>query len=48
LDGCVFSLPCHALGELPVGLMLTAPGGQDVWLVVAVLAVEAELQRSRH
>jgi hypothetical protein len=27
LDGCAFTLPCHAPGELPVGLMLTAPGG---------------------
>ena len=22
LDGCALSLPCHAAGELPVGLML--------------------------
>jgi aspartyl-tRNA(Asn)/glutamyl-tRNA(Gln) amidotransferase subunit A len=43
LDGCSFSLPCHAEGELPVGLMLTAPGGQDAWLAGVALAVEAVL-----
>ncbi len=43
LDGCSFSLPCHAAGELPVGLMLTAPGGQDAWLAGVALAVEAAL-----
>jgi aspartyl-tRNA(Asn)/glutamyl-tRNA(Gln) amidotransferase subunit A len=41
LDGCSFSLPCHAPGELPVGLMLTAPGGQDAALAGVALAVEA-------
>ena len=44
LDGCAFTLPCHAAGELPVGLMLTAPGGQDATLAAAALAVEATLQ----
>lgn len=43
LDGCSFSLPCHAVGELPVGLMLTAPGGQDAALAGVALAVEAAL-----
>jgi aspartyl-tRNA(Asn)/glutamyl-tRNA(Gln) amidotransferase subunit A len=41
LDGCSFSLPCHAPGELPVGLMLTAPGGHDAALAGVALAVEA-------
>jgi aspartyl-tRNA(Asn)/glutamyl-tRNA(Gln) amidotransferase subunit A len=41
LDGCAFSLPCHAPGELPVGLMLTAPGGHDAALASVALAVEA-------
>ena len=45
LDGCSFSLPCHAEGELPVGLMLTAPGGQDAALAGVALAVEAVLGR---
>lgn len=44
LDGCAFTLPCHAAGELPVGLMLTAPGGHDATLAAAALAVEATLQ----
>jgi aspartyl-tRNA(Asn)/glutamyl-tRNA(Gln) amidotransferase subunit A len=44
LDGCSFSLPCHAPGELPVGLMLTAPGGQDAALAGVALAMEAEIR----
>jgi aspartyl-tRNA(Asn)/glutamyl-tRNA(Gln) amidotransferase subunit A len=44
LDGCAFTLPCHAPGELPVGLMLTAPGGQDAALAGVALAAEAVLQ----
>jgi aspartyl-tRNA(Asn)/glutamyl-tRNA(Gln) amidotransferase subunit A len=44
LDGCAFTLPCHAPGELPVGLMLAAPGGQDAALGGVALAVEARLR----
>jgi aspartyl-tRNA(Asn)/glutamyl-tRNA(Gln) amidotransferase subunit A len=43
LDGCAITLPCHAPGELPVGLMLTAPGGHDAALAAVALAVEATL-----
>jgi len=43
LDGCAFTLPCHAAGAPPVGLMLTAPGGHDAALAAAALAVEAVL-----
>ena len=43
LDGCAFSLPCHEPDELPVGLMLTAPGGHDAALAGVALAVEAAL-----
>jgi len=43
LDGCSFSLPCHAPGELPVGLMLSAPGGHDAALAGVALAVEGLL-----
>jgi aspartyl-tRNA(Asn)/glutamyl-tRNA(Gln) amidotransferase subunit A len=39
-DGCAFSLPCHAAGERPVGLMLAAAHGADAAL--AALALEAE------
>ena len=44
LDGCAFSLPCHAAGSLPVGLMLSAPAGHDAALAGVALAVESLLQ----
>ncbi len=40
MDGCAFTLPCQAAGELPVGLMLAAPGGHDAALAGVALAVE--------
>jgi aspartyl-tRNA(Asn)/glutamyl-tRNA(Gln) amidotransferase subunit A len=40
LDGCAFTLPCQAAGELPVGLMLAAPAGQDAALAAIALAVQ--------
>ena len=43
LDGCSISLPCHQAGELPVGLMLSAPGGRDAALLGLALSVEAAL-----
>lgn len=44
LDGCAFSLPCHAPGTLPVGLMLSSVAGDDARLAAAALAVEAALR----
>lgn len=44
LDGCAFSLPCQRAGELPVGLMLSAPRGQDTLLASIALAAEGVLQ----
>ena len=44
LDGCAFSLPCQEPGELPVGLMLGAPGGHDAALAGVALALQALLQ----
>jgi aspartyl-tRNA(Asn)/glutamyl-tRNA(Gln) amidotransferase subunit A len=44
LDGCAISLPCHAEGDWPVGLMLFAPAMTDDRLLSAALAVEALLQ----
>jgi aspartyl-tRNA(Asn)/glutamyl-tRNA(Gln) amidotransferase subunit A len=44
LDGCAFSLPCHAAGDLPVGLMLALPGGRDAQLATVALAVEHALR----
>jgi aspartyl-tRNA(Asn)/glutamyl-tRNA(Gln) amidotransferase subunit A len=43
LDACSISLPCHDLGELPVGLMASAPNGQDRELIEVALAIEAAL-----
>ena len=40
LDGCAFSLPCQAEGELPVGLMLAAPADHDAELATIALAVQ--------
>lgn len=43
LDGCAFSLPCQAPGELPVGLMLSSVAGDDARLAAVALAVQAAL-----
>jgi len=43
LDGCAISVPCHAPGSAPVGLMLAAPGGHDRRLLAMARAVEAVL-----
>ena len=43
LDGCSYTLPCHRAGDLPVGLMLSAPAGHDAALSGLALAVEALL-----
>ncbi len=40
LDGCAVSLPCHAPGDAPVGLMLAARRGQDHRLFAVAGAVE--------
>ncbi len=43
LDGCAISLPCHAPGSLPVGLMLAAPAMHDARLLAIAKAVEENL-----
>ena len=43
LDGCALSLPCHAEGELPVGLMIWAAALRDDAVLEAGLAVESAL-----
>lgn len=45
LDGCALSLPCHAPGEAPVGLMLAALRGQDQHVLELGLAVEQALSQ---
>jgi aspartyl-tRNA(Asn)/glutamyl-tRNA(Gln) amidotransferase subunit A len=46
LDGCALSLPCHAPGELPVGLMVWHGAGHDDDVLGAGLAIEAALAGS--
>ena len=45
LDRCALTLPCHAPGEAPVGLMLVGEHGDDRRLLAVGLAVEAALRR---
>ena len=40
MDGCSWSLPCQAEGELPVGLMVSGLAGQDAHVARVVLALE--------
>jgi aspartyl-tRNA(Asn)/glutamyl-tRNA(Gln) amidotransferase subunit A len=47
LDGCALTLPCHAQGEWPVGLMLWGPALADDRVLSLALAVEAALQPLR-
>jgi len=44
LDGCALSLPCHAEGEMPVGLMVWSGALQDDTVLDASLAIEAVLR----
>ena len=44
LDGCAISLPCHAPGAPPAGLMLAAPAMQDARLLAIAIAMENSLQ----
>lgn len=47
LDGCAFSLPCHAPDELPVGLMVASTCGADAQLASCALAIERVLNARR-
>jgi aspartyl-tRNA(Asn)/glutamyl-tRNA(Gln) amidotransferase subunit A len=46
-DGCALSLPCHAAGAWPVGLMLWAGAGRDDTLLSLGLMVERMLASMR-
>ena len=46
LDGCALSMPCHAVGELPVGLMVWSGAMQDDTVLDASIAIEAALAKS--
>ena len=41
IDGCAISLPIHAVGEAPIGLMLAGIGGADRNLLALAAAAEA-------
>jgi aspartyl-tRNA(Asn)/glutamyl-tRNA(Gln) amidotransferase subunit A len=43
LDGCALSLPCHRVGDAPVGLMLAAAGGRDAQLLALGAGAQATL-----
>lgn len=45
LDGCALSIPCHQVGEGPVGLMIVGQSGEDRHLLAVGLAVESALRR---
>jgi aspartyl-tRNA(Asn)/glutamyl-tRNA(Gln) amidotransferase subunit A len=40
LDGCAISLPCQRTGDLPVGLMISAPAMADARVFSIALAIE--------
>jgi amidase/aspartyl-tRNA(Asn)/glutamyl-tRNA(Gln) amidotransferase subunit A len=48
LDGCALSLPCHQLGEMPVGLMVWSHAMQDDTVLDVSLAIEASLGEGAH
>ena len=45
LDGCAISIPCHASGELPVGLMIWAGALQDDQVLNIALEIENLLRQ---
>ncbi|MEJ7686349.1 MAG: amidase, partial [Variovorax sp.] len=47
LDGCAISLPCHAVGELPVGLMLWHAALHDDAVLAIAMQTERSLQRNQ-
>lgn len=44
MNGCALSLPCHARGEAPVGLMIAAPAYSDHRLLDVGRSIEVLLQ----
>jgi aspartyl-tRNA(Asn)/glutamyl-tRNA(Gln) amidotransferase subunit A len=45
LDGCAISVPCHAPGDAPAGLMLASIGGRDLSLLATAKTIESLLKR---
>jgi aspartyl-tRNA(Asn)/glutamyl-tRNA(Gln) amidotransferase subunit A len=46
LDGCAISIPCHAPGELPVGLMIWQSAMNDDTVLNIALQTQATLART--
>jgi aspartyl-tRNA(Asn)/glutamyl-tRNA(Gln) amidotransferase subunit A len=46
-DGCAATLPCHAAGEAPVGLMVCGAAMSDRHVLAVARAIEGALQKSR-
>jgi aspartyl-tRNA(Asn)/glutamyl-tRNA(Gln) amidotransferase subunit A len=44
IDGCAVSLPAHREGDVPVGLMLAAPGGADRRILELAAAMEPAIR----
>jgi aspartyl-tRNA(Asn)/glutamyl-tRNA(Gln) amidotransferase subunit A len=44
LDGCAASLPCHAKGAAPVGLMVCGPAMSDRRILAVAAAIERVLE----
>ena len=40
-DGCALTVPCHAMGEAPVGLSIAGTAGQDDRVLAIGLAIES-------
>jgi aspartyl-tRNA(Asn)/glutamyl-tRNA(Gln) amidotransferase subunit A len=47
LDGCALTVPCHAPGTAPVGLMIAGAGGRDRRILSIGMAVETALATAR-
>jgi aspartyl-tRNA(Asn)/glutamyl-tRNA(Gln) amidotransferase subunit A len=47
LDGCAISIPCHAAGELPAGLMIWQSAMRDDTVLNIALRAEGALERIR-
>jgi aspartyl-tRNA(Asn)/glutamyl-tRNA(Gln) amidotransferase subunit A len=45
LDGCAATLPCHARGSAPVGLMVCGTSGRDRHVLAVAVAIERALER---
>ena len=44
LDGCAISIPCHAPGTAPAGLMIAAPAMHDAAVLAIAVAAEVALR----